>query len=104
MAEKRFSLSGKSYPAVRGGMVHKGAQGTADDFKRWLGEDAYKKANKAKHLSEVEASDEKPKPKTRGPNKPKAGEPSKETPDEGSDNGGGGSETGGGATGGAQRA
>lgn len=96
MADKRFSLSGKSYPAEKGGMVHKGAQGTADDFKRWLGDEAYKKANKSNHLKEVKAE---PKSKTRGPGKSKATETAAES-------GGGADEgdTGGGAAGGAQRA
>ena len=95
MASKRFSLTGKSYPAVRGGMVHKGAQGTADDFKRWLSEEGYKKALKAKRFVEVEAE---PKPKTRGPGKPKDTEAAAESGD--ADEG----DTGGSATGGAQRA
>jgi len=110
MAEKRFSLTGKSYHAAKGGMVHKGAQGTVEDFKNWLGDDGYKKASKAKHFIELEASDEKPKAKTRGPNKSKTGSKATETDaDEGTDEGSDGdgadeSNTGGSATGGAQRA
>lgn len=117
MADKRFSLTGKSYPAVKGGMVHKGAQGTAENFKNWLGKEVYEKALKAKRFVEVKAAvktdPEKPEPKKRGPNKKKAGAktPEKTTGEdtggeEGEDSGEGENtetETGGGATGGATR-
>ena len=95
MADKRFSLSGKNYPAAKGGMVHKGAQGTAEDFKRWLGDEAYKKANKSNHLKEVKETAK------RGPKKATAAAASK---DEGGDGGADEGDTGGSATGGAQRA
>ena len=55
MADKRFTLINKSYPAERGGMVHKGAQGTADDFEKWLGKEVYDKALKAKNFQAMKS-------------------------------------------------
>lgn len=53
MADKKYSLVGRSYRGAGVGMVHVGAQGTLDQFKKWLGSDNFASAKKAGHFEEV---------------------------------------------------